>query len=103
MWRQGGEDQAVDFRFAVGTSHDFSSGGFQYFRGPIVVEILPGIVFALRVTLPPPLHTHTFHELFWVIAGTGIHVINGENRPTVPGLFIIGVLLARTGAASVTP
>lgn len=28
----------------------------------------------------PPLHDHTFFELFWVPEGTGLHVINGETR-----------------------
>lgn len=38
---------------------------------------------------PPVLHRHTFHELFWVEDGEGLHLINGEERPLTPGLLVL--------------
>ena len=37
----------------------------------------------------PPLHTHTFHEIFWVEQGEGRHLINGKWRPLPPGMLIM--------------
>ncbi len=35
------------------------------------------------------IHTHAFHEVFWVEEGEGLHVINGEQRRLFPGLLIL--------------
>ncbi|AHF91674.1 AraC family transcriptional regulator [Opitutaceae bacterium TAV5] len=35
------------------------------------------------------LHTHVFHEVFWVEEGEGVHVINGEQRRLFPGLLVL--------------
>ncbi|HEX8373389.1 MAG TPA: AraC family transcriptional regulator [Chthoniobacterales bacterium] len=37
----------------------------------------------------PPLHDHTYPELFWTTAGSGLHVINGETRPLTAGLLVL--------------
>lgn len=38
-----------------------------------------------RRTSRTPLHKHTFHELFWVEDGKGLHWINGEKRLLTAG------------------
>ena len=42
----------------------------------------------LAATLPKGMHRHTFHEIFWVEDGEGIHVINGQRRKLHPGLCV---------------
>ncbi|MFH1499674.1 MAG: AraC family transcriptional regulator [Verrucomicrobiota bacterium] len=37
----------------------------------------------------PPLHDHTFFELFWVTEGVGSHVINGEERRLEAGNLVL--------------
>lgn len=37
----------------------------------------------------PPLHNHTFFELFWVVEGFGRHLINGEERPLEAGCLML--------------
>ena len=37
----------------------------------------------------PELHTHEFHELFWVEEGEGVHHINGDARPLAPGSLVL--------------
>jgi AraC family cel operon transcriptional repressor len=34
------------------------------------------------------LHSHDFHELFWVEQGEGYHLVNGQRRPLQPGTFV---------------
>lgn len=34
-------------------------------------------------------HTHDFHELFWVQSGQGEHFINGETRPLRLGMIVL--------------
>jgi AraC family cel operon transcriptional repressor len=35
------------------------------------------------------MHTHDFHELFWVRGGQGIHSIGGQRRPLDPGMLVL--------------
>ncbi len=37
----------------------------------------------------PPLHDHTFFELFWVTEGVGRHIINGESRRVESGDLVL--------------
>jgi AraC family transcriptional regulator, dual regulator of chb operon len=37
----------------------------------------------------PPLHDHTFYELFWVVEGVGRHLINGEECPLEAGTLVL--------------
>lgn len=37
----------------------------------------------------PPLHDHTFFELFWVTEGVGRHIINGEERRLEAGDLVL--------------
>ncbi len=37
----------------------------------------------------PPLHDHTFFELFWVTEGVGRHIINGEDRRLETGDLVL--------------
>lgn len=37
----------------------------------------------------PPLHNHTFDELFWVTGGSGVHLIQGEPRPLTAGMLVL--------------
>lgn len=37
----------------------------------------------------PPLHDHTFFELFWVVEGVGRHLINDEERPLEAGCLML--------------
>lgn len=37
----------------------------------------------------PPLHNHTFFELFWVVDGFGRHLVNGEDRPLETGCLVL--------------
>jgi AraC family cel operon transcriptional repressor len=47
------------------------------------------VVWEYKVYAESPwLHTHTFHEFFWVIEGRGLHHINGEVRPLSRGMLV---------------
>lgn len=75
-------------------------------------ELPPGHVCTLahwqyRVrTTAPELHTHDFHELYWVEEGEGFSITNGERRPLAPGMLVLvraddvhGFSAARDGGA----
>jgi len=56
-------------------------------------------------TETPSLHTHDFHELFWIEEGEGFQIVNGERRPLSTGLLVLvraddvhGFSAARPGA-----
>jgi AraC family cel operon transcriptional repressor len=34
------------------------------------------------------LHTHDFHEFFWIDQGKGMHLVNGERRELCPGMLV---------------
>lgn len=42
-----------------------------------------------KIEIRNSIHTHAFHEVFWVEEGEGVHVINGETRRLVPGLLVL--------------
>ncbi|WP_043583112.1 helix-turn-helix transcriptional regulator [Geminisphaera colitermitum] len=42
-----------------------------------------------QIDVNQSIHTHVFHEVFWVEEGEGVHVINGERRRLFPGLLVL--------------
>lgn len=42
-----------------------------------------------KININRSIHTHAFHEIFWVEDGEGLHVINGESRRLYTGLLIL--------------
>ncbi len=42
-----------------------------------------------RPDADPPCHNHTFAEIFWVVGGAGVHLINGAARPLETGLLVL--------------
>jgi AraC family cel operon transcriptional repressor len=56
--------------------------------------VLPGEVCHFATSLGAAseavgLHSHDFHEIFWVEAGMGTHHINGQKRRLQPGMLVL--------------
>lgn len=43
----------------------------------------------LRSPTPTDMHTHDFHEIFWVDSGRGTHWINSGSHPLYPGILML--------------
>jgi AraC family transcriptional activator of pobA len=58
-------------------------------HGGAVAQVVPLDGLTLRTVREP--HRHDYHELIWIRAGSGGHLIDGERLPVVPGsITVIG-------------